>query len=149
MTEIEVQPALVVRRVIKADPAAVFDAWTSPEHLVRWWGPPEVECTHAEVDLRVGGCFRLANLLPDGTTIWIAGVYRTIEAPNHIEHTWYTESDDARKPELVTVDFTATDHGTEVLVVHRRIASAEQRAGHEQGWVGCLEGLAALLDDGL
>ncbi len=70
----DTQPALVVRQHVRANPDRVFDTWTDPEHLVNWWGPAGVECIHAEVNLQVGGMFRLANLAPDGSTTWIAGV---------------------------------------------------------------------------
>src|SRR5262249_11866527 len=58
--------ALVVRRTIRAPVERVFDAWTRPEHLRRWWGPKPVRCTEAEVDLRRGGRYRIANQHPDG-----------------------------------------------------------------------------------
>ncbi len=59
-------PPLVVRRTIKAGPERVFEAWTRPELLLAWWGPRPVRCSGAEVDLRVGGRYRIDNQLPDG-----------------------------------------------------------------------------------
>jgi hypothetical protein len=52
---------LVVRRRIHATPEKLFAAWTQPEHLVRWWGPQGVACPAAEIDLRVGGAYRIAT----------------------------------------------------------------------------------------
>ena len=52
---------LVVRKWIRATPERSFDAWTTPLALRKWWGPEGVECTEAEVDLRVGGHYRIAN----------------------------------------------------------------------------------------
>jgi len=52
---------LVVRRLIPASPDAVFAAWTEPAHLLKWWGPRGVSLAAAEIDLRVGGRYRLAS----------------------------------------------------------------------------------------
>jgi uncharacterized protein YndB with AHSA1/START domain len=64
---------LVVRRTIRATPERLFEAWTEPAQLRRWWGPQDVECLDAQVDLRVGGQYRIANRFPDGRIVWIAG----------------------------------------------------------------------------
>src|SRR5215831_11946252 len=64
---------LVVRRVIGAPAAKLFDAWTTPEALLAWFGPRDVRCIAADIDLRVGGAYRLGNELPDGRVLWIAG----------------------------------------------------------------------------
>ncbi len=45
------------------------------------WGPPEVSCAGADVDLRVGGGYRIANRLPNGDTVWIAGQFEHIDPP--------------------------------------------------------------------
>src|SRR5215471_14892646 len=67
--------SLVVRRTIRASAERLFALWTSREHLERWWGPPGVVCTSAEIDLRVGGRYRIANRLPDGRTLSIVGEF--------------------------------------------------------------------------
>src|SRR5262249_59705588 len=67
---------LVVRRTIRATPERLFDAWTDPAQLVRWWGPKGVVCTHAEIDLCVGGRYRLAHRFPDGGGVWVTGEFR-------------------------------------------------------------------------
>ena len=71
---------LVVRRRINATAEKLFAAWTRPELLVRWWGPQGVACPAAEIDLRVGGSYRIANQFPDGTLVWIAGVFEADRA---------------------------------------------------------------------
>lgn len=138
-------PVLIVRKHVRAPAQRVFDAWTTPRHLVRWWGPEGVECSDAEVDLRIGGSFRVANLLPDGRTVWIAGVYEHIDAPNRLVHTWFMEADPNPPAERVTVDFVEVDGGTDITVTHTGIADDEARQAHEGGWIGCLDGLADLL----
>jgi uncharacterized protein YndB with AHSA1/START domain len=134
--------ALIIRRTIKADPVRVFEAWTRPEHLLSWWGPRPVRCAGAEVDLRVGGRYRIENDLPDGARVTIAGEFRIVEHPRKLVYTWNVSpgSDGAS---VVTVRFEPRDHGaTEVIVVHEEIATPTVRESHEKGWDGCLEGLA-------
>jgi uncharacterized protein YndB with AHSA1/START domain len=97
---------LVVRRRINATREKLFAAWTQPELLVRWWGPPGVTCPTAEIDLRVGGSYRLANQFPDGSVVWIAGAFEVIDPPNRLTYTWKLESQNG-SPERVTVCFEA------------------------------------------
>ncbi|HEY4160058.1 MAG TPA: SRPBCC domain-containing protein [Polyangiaceae bacterium] len=138
--------SLVLRRLVRASPARVFEAWTRPDELARWWGPNGVTCVGAEVDLRVGGGYRIGNQLPDGKVLWIVGVFELIEAPHKLVYSWRLEpGPDTR--ERVTVQFEPRAGGTEVVVTHERIANAPLRDQHEQGWHGCLDGLARLLGD--
>ncbi|HYM26653.1 MAG TPA: SRPBCC domain-containing protein [Steroidobacteraceae bacterium] len=137
--------SLVVRRVVRAAPQRVFDAWTRPEELCRWWGPNGVVCTEAHVDLRVGGRYRIANRFPDGKILWICGEYQLIEPPARLVYSWRIESRGGGA-ERVSVCFEACAQGTLVVVTHERIADQAVRERHEQGWRGCLDGLGRLLD---
>lgn len=138
---------LIVRRTIAASAARLFEAWTQPAQLMRWWGPRGVSCTSAEVELKVGGRYRLANQFADGKVIWISGVFEVIEPPTLLIYTWCIEPASSN-PERVTVAFQARGEGTEVIVTHQRIASAAARDMHQQGWLGCLDGLLAYLQQG-
>jgi uncharacterized protein YndB with AHSA1/START domain len=137
---------LVVRRTVRATPERLFDAWTMPEQLRQWWGPPSVACIDAEVDLRVGGRYRIANQFPDGKVLWISGEFEAIERPRRLVYTWRLTPEGVEF-ERVSVTFVAHGHSTEVIVAHERISSPAMRDGHEQGWTGCLDGLAEYLDE--
>jgi uncharacterized protein YndB with AHSA1/START domain len=138
---------LVVRRLIAATPERLFDAWTRPQELRRWWGPESVSCTAAEVDLRVGGCYRIANQFSDGTTLWIIGEFELIERPRKLVYTWRIGGG-SQASERVTVAFEPRDRGTEIVVTHERVVDASTRERHEQGWTGCLAGLENYLTRG-
>lgn len=131
-------------RVIRADRQTVFDAWTRPEQVKRWWGPPPYSCPVAEIDLRVGGAFRLANLGPEGETIWISGTFSRVEAPSALSYSWQL-STLPPEPSQVHVEFVEHPEGTEVRVHHERFASVEVRDQHAEGWAGCLGKLAAVI----
>lgn len=136
--------SLVARRVIRATPERLFEAWTQPRHLERWWGPRDASCFGATVDLRVGGAYRIGNRFPDGRTVWIAGEFELIDPPRRLVYTWRLESPDPRQtPERVTVEFKPVGDQTEVIVTHERIDDETSRRGHQAGWVACLDGLAA------
>ena len=137
--------SLVVRRKILAPAKIVFDAWVEPEHLRNWWGPEDVICNSAEVDLRVGGAYRIANQFADGRTVWISGAFERITPPTELIYSWIVE-DVTATPERVTVRFDAVGGATEVTIIHDRIIDDKIRASHESGWQGCLAGLAEYLE---
>lgn len=136
------EAVLVVRKVIRASPEQLFAAWTEPRHLMHWWGPDGVACPEAEVDLRVGGRYRLANRMPDGQVHWIEGMFETVEPPHQLIYSW-TMGGDETVSERVTVRFDRQGTATEVLVRHERIRDPETARTHRLGWDGCLEGLRA------
>jgi len=138
---------LVVRKNIRATPEHLFDAWTQPERLKKWWGPQSVVCIEAEVDLRVGGRYRIANQFPDGNVLWIRGEFEAIERPHRLVYTWRVGSEEGAS-ERVTVTFEERGQTTEVIVTHERIPTDLMRGMHEQGWLGCLEGLAKYFREG-
>lgn len=131
-------PSLVARRTIRASVERVFAAWTEPEQLRAWWGPRPVRCSDAEVDLRVGGRYRIVNALPDGGSITIHGEFRVVEAPRKLVYTWRLGE---RELSLVTVRFEPLGDATEVVVVHEEIPDESVRDSHENGWRGCLDEL--------
>lgn len=146
MTDADMPPALQIRQHVQADRARVFAAWTDPDTIVRWWGPPGVTCSHAEIDLRVGGSFRLANEGPDGSTVWITGVYEEIDPPQRLVHTWAIEPVGEQRVERVEIGFDERDGGTDITITHSGIPTPDLRAGHQAGWTGCLDGLVQLLE---
>ena len=136
---------LFASRLVRADRQAVFDAWTRPEQIKRWWGPPPYTCPVAEIDLRVGGSFRLANLGPEGEMIWISGKFNRVEVPSALSYSWQL-STQPPEPSLVHVEFVEHPEGTEVRVHHERFANVEQRDLHADGWAGCLGKLAEMIE---
>jgi uncharacterized protein YndB with AHSA1/START domain len=138
---------LVARRTIRGSPTRLFEAWTEPRHLEQWWGPADVECVGAVVDLRVGGAYRIGNRYPDGRVVWITGVFEVIDRPHRLVYTWQIESPHATDAlERVTVRFEPVGKETEVVVVHERIGDENARRGHEAGWIACLAGLSTYAD---
>jgi uncharacterized protein YndB with AHSA1/START domain len=146
MTDTTTDSALRVERTFEAPREAVFDAWTNPEVLRRWWGAgPDWETPVAEVDLREGGSYRLTMRDPEsGMTPTVGGEYREIRRPERLVYTWAWEDMPGSQTEtsLVTVEFEETDGRTTVTLVHSGLTSDGSRERHEHGWNACLDNLA-------
>jgi uncharacterized protein YndB with AHSA1/START domain len=139
-------PAAVrVERTFRAPAQAVFDAWTSPEVMRRWWhADPDWETPVAEVDLRVGGGFRIAMSAPDGERHTAIGEYTVVDPPRRLAFTWTWEGeeDSLGADTLVEVEFHERDGATTVVLEHSGLASDETARSHTEGWENVLENLA-------
>lgn len=71
-------------RVFDAPRPLVWQVWTDPQHLARWWGPFGPENTRAEIDFRIGGEFRVLMKSPDGRVFPAAGEFLDIVEPERI-----------------------------------------------------------------
>src|SRR3982074_3686276 len=78
---------IVLTRVFDAPRHLVFDAFTKPELLKRWFGPRGWSLAACEVDLRVGGGFRFVPRSPDGKDMGMRGVYHELTPPDRSVHT--------------------------------------------------------------
>ena len=75
---------IVVERVFDASRERVFEVFTKPEHLQKWWGPKKVGIATVEFDARVGGELFVAERGADGSMHYFAGVVREIVAPSRL-----------------------------------------------------------------
>lgn len=144
-TNTAAETTLQIKRTFKAPCQKVFGAWTEPEALKKWCAPSdEFTVPAAEVDLRVGGKYRIAMKAPDGNLHVAIGTYREISSPRKLVFTWTWEGS-AMPETLVTLEFH--DHGasTELVLTHELFPNVEQRDKHNQGWTGCLNRLEKTL----
>lgn len=137
--------AVRLERTFDAPADAVFDAWTNPEVLRRWWAASPTGTTPlAEVDLRVGGRYRLAMINEDGGQAFtVGGEYVEVDRPRRLAYTWTWENSEDSDAEnsLVTLVFEESDGRTTVTLVHTGITSQESRDKHAHGWGGCYDNL--------
>lgn len=118
---------IVITRVFDAPRPLVFEAWTTPEHVSRWYGAePLVVC---EIDLRVGGRWRYVMRLPDGGEHGFSGEYREIVPPERLVYTEGYEGLPPGHDYLVTTTFAEQD-GKTTLTSHLLYRSREDRDGH-------------------
>lgn len=121
--------------------------WTRPDFIKRWNARSGVSVPVAEVDLRVGGRYRLDLRAPDGVIHRVRGVYRVVDAPRSLAYTWVDESDPARHESVVHVDFREHADGTEVTLRHEHLPAGRSVRRHAAGWEACLSQLDHVLHD--
>ena len=139
------ETGILIQRIVAAPIEEVFSAWTKPEILSQWWGPPGTTAPVIEVDLRVGGKYRLGIQNESGTILYVVGEYQEVLPPRRLIYTWQWEQDDPDET-LVTVDFRPVKHSqTEIALKHERFTSVTARTNHHTGWDGCLDKLSKLL----
>lgn len=135
--------SLEVRRTIRAPRKRVFDAWTQVEELKRWHAPGALTVSFAEIDLRVGGRYRIHMRQPDGTEHRVSGVYREVDPPNRVAYTWSWDGDHPVKDSVVTLDFIERGDSTEVVLRHAGFPNAKERDSHNGGWTSILDKFVA------
>ena len=147
MAGTEQEVVLRLSRRFAASRERVFDAWTNPDVLRRWWAAqPDWDTPVADVDLREGGAYRLSMRdTGTGQMHTLVGEYREVRRPERLAYTWTWESNEeamrGSEGTLVVVDFNDDGDGTEVVVTHSGFAAPELRDMHEHGWNGCLDNL--------
>lgn len=133
---------IVVEGVFRASAQRMFEAWTTPGDIQKWFGPGPGHLDEVAVDLRIGGRYRFCYGMKDGKSDELAGEYEIIEAPRRLVFSWVhtrafedgrSESTDASK---VTVTFDERDDGTLVRLVHEAIKTEDGRKGVGGGWEG-------------
>lgn len=134
-----------VERIFKVSADNLFELWTDPEHLKRWHHPHPTESSTPEVrvDLRIGGHFLIA-IEAQGKRHVVTGQYTHIERPSRLAYTWQWEG--AEEVTHVSLRFQPVPGGTLLELTHEHADDSTMAAGHEQGWLGCLTTLAAVLD---
>ena len=133
-----------LERRLKARPEDVFDAWTKPEILARWWGPEGMHLGKHHLDLCEGGHWRTAMVNDETGAEHIAvGIYKVIDPPSRLVISWAWEEDGVPGPETeVSVLIEPDAQGSRLTLLHRTFETAEARDNHEGGWtssLNCLE----------
>ncbi len=135
---------MIVSRVFDAPRPLVFDAWSRPEHLARWWGPRGFTLPTCEVDFRAGGAYRMVMRDAAGADYPFHGVYREIARPERIV---FSAVIGATAGDAVLTTVTFEDEGGRTRVTVRQTAPANELAarGQTQGWTESLEKLGGFL----
>ncbi|MEO8167143.1 MAG: SRPBCC domain-containing protein [bacterium] len=143
VTSSAAETTLIMKRSFAAPRQKVFDAWTNPEFLKQWFAAGDEYFTPlAEVDLRVGGTFRVAMEHKEKKIRHTAfGTYREVKAPERIVFTWAWE-ENKEEETLITVQFHEVGQTTEMIFKHEAFVTPESRNQHEHGWTACFARLA-------
>jgi uncharacterized protein YndB with AHSA1/START domain len=140
---------LETNRTIRASREKAFQAWTDPRQLKKWFAVSDGFTTPiADVDLHVGGRYRLGMKAPGETPILVvSGEYREITPHERLVFTWRWETPDPNEPEtLVTVEFIEGENSTEIRLKHELFTDVASRDKHGEGWAGCFDNLERLFE---
>ena len=144
-------------RVIHASRARVYEAWTNPEIMKAWFGCEGTTCANAELDVRVGGAYRIDIHHPaetansatgDASTsrrTAVLGHYTKLVPNELVQFTW-SPSWNPDERSLVTVSLKDADGGTEVTILHEGFTSEGSREAHSKGWTEALVKIAQILE---
>jgi uncharacterized protein YndB with AHSA1/START domain len=147
---------LVIERTLKAAPERIFDAFTDPVQLTKWWWPNGFTCPAAEVDLRVGGTYRISMEWPDFIPAsaqfshYLGGEYFEIDRPHRLVMSGRAINDTQGElfATLIELTLEARDGGTALTMrqsYFEPMPPAEAMGGAEQGWSEQLDKLERLL----
>ena len=140
------RPSLALTRSYHVAPEKVWRAWTDPEALKRWWGPGAPQpVALAQLDLRVGGRFRILFGGPEGKDHEVQGVYKEVVPNRRLVFTWTWPNSTPERESLVTIEFKAVGRGTELVFRHEQLFDEAVRDGHRRGWTESLVKLEQFL----
>lgn len=131
--------SLRVATTVKAPRSKVFEAWTKPEILAKWFAPGPRTPVPEVLDVKPGGKFRIMMQGDEDAPVAV-GEYRDVQRNEKLVFTWGWDGDPSQ-PTLVTVTFADVTGGTEVVLRHERFAAADTRDHHRQGWEAILQKL--------
>jgi uncharacterized protein YndB with AHSA1/START domain len=142
---------ITLTRDFNAPRQRVFDAWTRPEHVSRWWGQKDSMLTLCEIDLRLGGEWRYVEMAADGNEYPFCGEYLEVVPPERLVHTFVFDVEPfSARPAIVTVLFEDLDGKTRVIetTVFQTTEDRDEmlKAGMERGAAESMDRLEALLE---
>lgn len=131
---------IIVEGYFAANPARLFEAWTNPDMVVKWFGHKPNSLHSATIDLHVGGGWRFLLSKDDNKTIGFEGQYLDLLPGEKLVFSWahVTTHANGEREETPTsrveVTFTAKGKGTNVRLVHTAISNEDSRRGIGGGW---------------
>ena len=140
------RPSLTLTRRFRARPEKVWAAWTDPEKLIGWFCTTKARpgSLRAELDVRVGGRYRISFEMESGEYSEVGGLYRELVPNAKLVFTWAWHSTPERES-LVTVSIKPDGAGSLMLFTHEQFFDETARDNHAKGWNELFEQLEACL----
>jgi len=133
------KPSLNLQRHYPVAPEKVWRAWTDPQALKLWWGPGGPEAVSVvELDVRVGGRYRIVFGGAQGAEHEVQGVYKEVVPNRRLAFTWTWPRTTPDRESLVTIVFRAVANGTELDFTHAQHFDETVRDNHKRGWTEAL-----------
>ena len=142
------KPALTLERHYPVAPQKVWRAWTEPEAVKQWWGPGGNDpVSLAQLDVRVGGRFRVVFGGAQGKDHEVQGIYKEVVPNRKLVFTWTWPDSTPERVSLVTIRFKAAGRGTELVFLHEQLFDETVRDNHKRGWSESLAKLEVFLQE--
>lgn len=158
-------PDFTIQRLVDAPRALVWEVYTQPAHLMKWFGPKGFAMLRCEMDLRPGGRFHYCLRSPEGLELWGKWIIQDIVVPETLSMiiafsdaaggtTRHPMNPNWPRETLATTTFTERDgktlidlrwsahHATDI----EQKTFDESHASMQQGWGGTFEQLVAYLE---
>jgi uncharacterized protein YndB with AHSA1/START domain len=142
---------LIVIRILDAPLETVFQAWTDPKQMARWWGPNCFTNPVCELDPRPGGAWRIVMRAPDGVEYECGGIYSEVVPPERLvfSNNAFDHEGKTLLEGVTSVTFAAQGSKTKLTLETRMIGkvsyAAQMLAGMEAGWNQSLDRLTDLV----
>ncbi|HEU0241809.1 MAG TPA: SRPBCC domain-containing protein [Micromonosporaceae bacterium] len=137
---------LELKCVLAAHRERIYRTLTEPTDLARWWGPQGFTTPEIDLDLRVGGQYRLGMQPPDGDLFHLSGEYLELHPPSRLVYTFrWDEPDPDDRVTVVTLSLDDVGKATEVSLSQGKFATRARLALHRSGWTDSFEKLRDLI----
>jgi len=139
---------LTIKRSLKAPVQLVWEAWTQPEHIAKWWGPKGMKVEVAEHNFNVGGRWKYTMKMPDGNKFITEGVYSEIvelvKIISSADFKPMTEGVEIQA--LFEADGDVTNFTFNVVHPTEEYSKQQERMGFMNGWGSVFDGLERHLE---
>ena len=140
------KPALTLERHYPVAPQKVWRAWTEPEAVKQWWGPGGNDpVSLAQLDVRVGGRFRVVFGGAQGKDHEVQGIYKEVVPERKLVFSWTWPNSTPERVSQVTISLTPAAGGTDFHFLHEQLFDETVRDNHKRGWSESLAKLEIFL----
>ena len=142
MTPETAELTLELERVLPAAPPVLFEAFSAPDQLAKWWGPEGFTVPSLEFDASVGERYRIEMQPPEGESFYLTGEFREVDPPVRLAYTFVWEPPDPDDVEtLVELSFRNLGESTEVALTQGPFKTEARRELHRDGWTDTFDRL--------
>ncbi|MCW3083463.1 MAG: hypothetical protein JWP12_829 [Bacteroidetes bacterium] len=129
---------LVISRTLNAPRELVWKAWTSPEHLINWWGPTGFTNTFKEISIKPGGVWLFTMHGPDGTDYPNRIIFKEVVKPERLAYAH--DSGEDNDPQLFNVVVTFEKAGDKTNLTMKSIFASVEALKLVVDQYGAIEG---------
>lgn len=151
---------VVITHIFSAPRELVFNAWTDPRYLPRWYAPPGCVIRFQHLDIKPGGSYLSCISNPSFGDCWATGVYIEITPPERVVYTTDVADETGKRVEaatvgmdpewpsktVVTVTFEEMPAGKTKVTLHQTAPElVAKRTGAHPSWIQMMDRLNQMI----